>query len=183
MTGWIYGWMKGLAFFFIFMTAILNCLPDHRYRKYVRFFLGMLMLLLMTGPLIELFHLDEKLSRAASRGLLEAELYSLENDYQVEGLQEEYLYQGYQAEIENQIKAFLEERGVLPAQVSAELDMDEMKVSSIEIRAKLDSQGILYQSEIREEQEKVEQELEEIKIELSEVYGTEPSHIDVTVQK
>lgn len=93
------------------------------------------------------------------------------------------MYQGYQAEIENQIKAFLEERGVLPAQVSAELDMDEMKVSSIEIRAKLDSQGILYQSEIREEQEKLEQELEEIKIELSEVYGTEPSHIDVTVQK
>ena len=40
MTEWIYGWMKGLAFFFIFMTAVLNCLPDQKYRKYVRFFSG-----------------------------------------------------------------------------------------------------------------------------------------------
>ena len=50
MTEWIYGWMKGLAFFFIFMTAVLNCLPDQKYRKYVRFFLGMLLLILMTRP-------------------------------------------------------------------------------------------------------------------------------------
>ena len=41
MTGEIYGWMRGLAFFFIFMTAVLNCLPDQKYRRYVRFFLGM----------------------------------------------------------------------------------------------------------------------------------------------
>ena len=44
MTEMIYGWMKNLAFFFIFMTAVLNCLPDNRYRKYVRFFLGMLVI-------------------------------------------------------------------------------------------------------------------------------------------
>ena len=42
---------------------------------------------------------------------------------------------------------------------------------------------MLYQSELKEEQEKLEQKLEEIKAELSEVYGTEPSHIDVAVQK
>ena len=111
MTEWIYGWMKGLAFFFIFMTAVLNCLPDQKYRKYVRFFLGMLLLILMTGPLLELFRLDERLSRTAGRNLLEAEVESMENAYQMEGLQEEYLYQGYQAEIENQIRNFSHRAG------------------------------------------------------------------------
>ena len=72
MTGEIYGWMRGLAFFFIFMTAVLNCLPDQKYRRYVRFFLGMLLLVLMARPLLSLFHLDEILSRSVSRGMLEA---------------------------------------------------------------------------------------------------------------
>ena len=183
MTDWIYGWMKGLAFFFIFMTAVLNCLPDYKYRKYVRFFLGMLMLILMTGPLMELFHLDEKLSRSAARGLLETEVESMENDYRVEGIQEEYLSRGYQAEIENQIREYLEGRGISGAEVSARLDTEEMRVTSIEIRAGIDSGEFLYQSDAEKKQEELEQELEEIKNELSEVYGTEPSHIDVTVQK
>ena len=63
MTEWDLRLDEGLAFFFIFMTAVLNCLPDQKYRKYVRFFLGMLLLILMTGPLLELFRLDERLSR------------------------------------------------------------------------------------------------------------------------
>ena len=67
--------------------------------------------------------------------------------------------------------------------MEAELEPEEMKVSSIKIRASVDRDKVLYQSELKEEQEKLEQKLEEIKAELSEVYGTEPSHIDVAVQK
>ncbi len=69
----IYGWMKNLAFFFIFMTAVLNCLPDNRYRKYVRFFLGMLVIIILARPLTEFLHLDEILEGCVSRGMLETE--------------------------------------------------------------------------------------------------------------
>ena len=183
MTGEIYGWMKGLAFFFIFMTAVLNCLPDQKYRKYVRFFLGMVLLILMTQPLLRLFRLDEALSRAAGRGMLEAEAEQAEWQVQVEGVQEELLYRGYQTEIEEQIRSFLEERGIRPSRVAVTLDTEKMEVAGIEIEAQADTEGTLYQSEIREKEKELAGELEEIKTELSEVYGTELSHIDVTVQK
>ena len=59
MTELIYGWMKNLAYFFIFMTAVLNCMPDNRYRKYVRFFLGLLLIIILSKPLTKLLNLDQ----------------------------------------------------------------------------------------------------------------------------
>ena len=71
MTELIYGWMKNLAYFFIFMTAVLNCLPDNRYRKYVRFFLGLLLIIILSKPLTKLLNLDQILEESVSRGLLD----------------------------------------------------------------------------------------------------------------
>lgn len=183
MTGEIYGWMRGLAFFFIFMTAVLNCLPDQKYRRYVRFFLGMLLLVLMARPLLSLFHLDEILSRSVSRGMLEARAEEAGWQVRAEGIQQELLYQGYQAEIESQIRGFLEERGIGEASVEVELNQEQMEVEAVKIRAVPDTEGILYQSEVREREEALAGKLEEVKTELSEVYGVDPAHIDVTVQK
>ena len=50
--------------------------------------------------------------------------------------------------------------------MSSELEPEEMKVSSIKIRASVDRDKVLYQSELKEEQEKLEQKLEEIKVRL-----------------
>lgn len=179
----IYSWMKGLAFFFIFMTAVLNCLPEEKYRRYVRLFLGLLLLILMIHPLLALFRLDEVLSREVSLGMLEAEASGLEQEVRVEGVQEELLLAGCQEELEGQIRTFLEERNLIPLEVSAELDPENLKVDKIEIRVDFQPERFLYQSEIEEKEQALQAELQEIRADLSEVYGTDPGHIDVTVQK
>ncbi len=179
----IYGWMRGLAFFFLFMTAVLNCLPEEKYRRYVRLFLGLLLLILMIRPLLELFRLDEILSRGVSRGMLEAEAAGLEQEIRVEGVQEGLLLEGYQAEIREQIRTFLEERKLVPLRIEAELDPEELLVTDMEITVGFQPETFLYQSEAEERESALREELEEIRTELSEVYGTDPSHIDVTVQK
>ena len=35
----LYLWIRNLAVFYIFFTAVLNLIPDQKYEKYVRFFL------------------------------------------------------------------------------------------------------------------------------------------------
>ena len=43
----IYGWLRDVAVFFILMTAVLNILPEAKYRKYVQFFLGLVMVVVL----------------------------------------------------------------------------------------------------------------------------------------
>ena len=38
----LYLWIRNLAVFYIFFTAVLNLVPDKKYEKYVRFFMGLL---------------------------------------------------------------------------------------------------------------------------------------------
>ena len=186
MTEMIYGWMKNLACFFIFMTAVLNCLPESKYRKYVRFFLGMLVIIVLGGPLTELLHLDQALADAVSRGLLEGDAEGLEDRMELGGfqedVQEEYLLRGYEAEIESQIEAYLRERGVVPEQTEVRLDGTDMTVEEIRLSVSADTEGLLYQSEADERKRALKEEAEAVKKELSEVYQVDAEHIDVTIQ-
>ena len=36
----LYLWIRNLAVFYIFFTAVLNLIPDQKYEKYVRVFYG-----------------------------------------------------------------------------------------------------------------------------------------------
>lgn len=61
MTGMIYDWMKNLVFYFIIVSMIMNVLPDSKYQKYIRFFLGMVLIVLVINPVLKVFHLDKTL--------------------------------------------------------------------------------------------------------------------------
>ena len=39
----VYRWMQNLAVYMILVTAFLQALPENSYRKYVRFFCGLLL--------------------------------------------------------------------------------------------------------------------------------------------
>ena len=38
----LYTWIKNLAVFYILFTAILHLVPNGKYERYVRFFMGLL---------------------------------------------------------------------------------------------------------------------------------------------
>ena len=44
----LYLWIRNLAVFYIFFTAVLNLIPDQKYEKYVRFFMGLLLIFMMS---------------------------------------------------------------------------------------------------------------------------------------
>ena len=43
----VYRWMQNLAVYMILVTAFLQALPENSYRKYVRFFCGLLLTVLL----------------------------------------------------------------------------------------------------------------------------------------
>lgn len=85
----IYQWMKNLVFFYVIFQAILQLLPDGNYEKYVRFYMGLLLILLMISPIFTLVGKGEQLRESFRELYQKEELYRLSKE--AENLQEYYL--------------------------------------------------------------------------------------------
>lgn len=54
----VYGWIKTLSYYLVLVTALLQMIPENAYRKYVRFFTGLVLILLLVTPVFQI--LDER---------------------------------------------------------------------------------------------------------------------------
>lgn len=51
----ILNWIKPIIYFSIFITVMIHLLPGEKYTKYIRFFAGLLMIVLVLRPVLNLF--------------------------------------------------------------------------------------------------------------------------------
>lgn len=58
MFDYLYEWIQNLAFFLVIVTAVLQIIPGSGYKKYVQFFSGMVMILLMLTPVLKLVGME-----------------------------------------------------------------------------------------------------------------------------
>lgn len=93
----IYEWMKNLAVFYIFLTVVTHLVPDGRYEEYIRFFMGLLLILLMMSPLLEVMNLKSQVESLISQ--YEMEEQNLELQIQDFSLGESYLEEYMRQEI------------------------------------------------------------------------------------
>ena len=54
----LYGWIMNAAFYLIIFTAVLHVLPGEQYQKYVRFFTGLVIVVLLFSPLFKLLGME-----------------------------------------------------------------------------------------------------------------------------
>lgn len=173
MSDAIYEWMKNLAVFYIFLTAIMNLLPDKRYGEYIKFFMGLLLILLVLAPLLQILNLKDSVGTLFQQKMLEEEyLESQWGDLTVRedaASQQEYLMEGYTAETQRNIESYLEQKGYEIISVAVQLYQgDELKVESMEITI---SGSYDY------EKERV------LKTELEAVYGTAEGQIRISFKE
>ena len=96
----IYEWMKNLAVFYIFLTVVTHLVPDGRYEEYIRFFMGLLLILLMMSPLLEVMNLKSQVESLISQYEMEEQNLELQiQDFSLgESPLEEYMRQEIFAE-------------------------------------------------------------------------------------
>ena len=58
----VYGWVKNIIYYMIFLSVVNNLLADSKYGKYIRFFSCMVLILLVVSPFTGGLHLDEQIS-------------------------------------------------------------------------------------------------------------------------
>lgn len=69
MTEAIYSWMRNLAYYFIFLSAVMNFIPDNSFRKYIKYFMGLVLMLLLLSPILQFFKLDNEIENTFSEYL------------------------------------------------------------------------------------------------------------------
>ena len=110
----LYLWIRNLAVFYIFFTAVLNLIPDQKYEKYVRFFMGLLLIFMMSTPIFSILEENR-----------EKELREFQN------IQKVYLEKGYELELEQKIRETLEKRGIEVYKVKVNIEGEETQANLV----------------------------------------------------
>ena len=58
MLEFISQWLKNITFYYIIVTLILQMAPNKEYRKYIQFFTGLVLILLLAEPIQNLMKID-----------------------------------------------------------------------------------------------------------------------------
>ena len=123
----LYLWIRNLAVFYIFFTAILNLVPDQKYEKYVRFFMGLLLIFMMSTPVFSILGKGPELTKSFldnfSKENREKELQEFQN------LQKVYLEKGYELELEQKIRESLEKRGIEVYKVKVNIEGEDTQAA------------------------------------------------------
>ncbi len=74
MKEMIYEWVRNLVFYQLITSIIINLIPGNAYVKYIRFFMGMLFVLIAIQPVLKVMRLADKIDVSYVHEMLEQEM-------------------------------------------------------------------------------------------------------------
>lgn len=106
----VYQWARNLAVYYIVLTALMHIMPNAQYGRYIRSFMGIILILIVASPLLNLLHLDEQMDSLFHKKMLEEEFMQPQwGQTQGEETAREYYLRAYEQEIAGQIRGSLED--------------------------------------------------------------------------
>lgn len=67
-------WIQNISVFLIVSAAVLHAVPGKDYRKYIRFFTGLILILLLADPILKLSGMAERIEVNCQENLYEGEI-------------------------------------------------------------------------------------------------------------
>ncbi len=121
----LYQWIWNLAVFYILFTAVLHLVPDTKYEKYVRFFMGLLLIFMMSAPVFSLFGKGHEFMEEFQI------FYEKENQKkeqkEIYELQKFYLQKGYTLEVQKKIAEILQKNGIETESVKVNIEGEKIQ--------------------------------------------------------
>lgn len=122
----LYEWMKNLAVFYILFTALLHLVPDKKYEKYVRLFMGFLLIGMMCMPVFALIGKGEELLNSFQVNYEENK--QLMEEEEIEQMQILYMNQGYETAIREKIQNALKNKGIKFEDIAVHIEGERVSV-------------------------------------------------------
>lgn len=189
----LFDWIRGIAAFLVLTGIFLQLVPEGSYRKYLRFFAGLILMILICRPLLQAGKLEEWFLRQVDQAALEQNRAELEADLlRAEGDRQERLESKYQELIREQVVDIAGPKGyqVLECRALLQLDAeagDFGQVKKLEVcllPAAAAAEILVEPIKIGgESPETGEHEVTEIRQELLQLYGLEEDGLTLQVRE
>ena len=123
MFEYLYQWMENLAFYMVMITAVMHIIPDKGYQRYLRFFTGLVLIIMLAAPIVKLLGMESSWENIYENDEYLTQIEKIENstDYLETINPEEYLNEvqkEYQDDNEN-------EEG---SEENMEIDVEEIRI-------------------------------------------------------
>lgn len=107
MFEYLYQWMENLAFYMVMITAVMHIIPDKGYQRYLRFFTGLVLIIMLAAPIVKLLGMESSWENLYENDEYLTQIEKIENstDYLETINPEEYLNEvqkEYQDDNENE---------------------------------------------------------------------------------
>lgn len=163
-------WVRDIVFYMIFITMVMNLLPDPKYEKYLRLFAGAVLILLVFGPLARAAGVE-----TAMAGLFEK--ITFEND--ARALKEEL-----GAADERRIAEFYERyRAAVESDIMSMAESDGLECVSVSVQAAESGNVSHVKLVVRGEQNRAGAEIAAVRRKIGAYYGVEEQDIEVDVER
>lgn len=171
---WLKDWISNVAFYYLFMTVISNTLPEGKEKKYVQFYLGLLITLFLLRPILHLGKLEITLERNVIDNITEEYFQQMQRETkQIDVIGEDYLIQAYKIEIEKQMIQWLDTHGYETMYCDI----------GLHISGKVELENIRLRIRNKQENNQSENEQKEfLKKEFMEVYNIPQGNINISIQ-
>lgn len=84
----LFGWIQDVAFYTLLMVVVLHVLPQKNQRKYLQFFMGIVLMILIISPFLTALGLEQQLDETYARQTYDKELQEFLRKQ--EAMEEEY---------------------------------------------------------------------------------------------
>ena len=137
MKEFIYGWIQDIAFYTILMEVVLHVLPEQGLKKYLQFFMGIVLIILVISPVLSAAGLEGQLDEAYARQTYDQELQEFQRRQQM-------IEESYESRLEERVEKAAEELEKLEQEPGgtgeeqpAEAQEEEKSVEIPEIRVEI----------------------------------------------
>ncbi|MBU5480853.1 stage III sporulation protein AF [Blautia sp. MSJ-19] len=115
MKAEIYQWIRTLAVFYIVFSMVLHLVPDLKYERYIRLFMGLLLIYILCAAMLTLFgrgqEMVETFHSNYQKELAGMEIKNMQN------LQSLYIRDGFEEELEKEIMEECDRTGIKAGKV------------------------------------------------------------------
>ena len=98
----LYGWIRDIAFYTLLMEVVLHGLPEQGQRKYLQFFMGIVLIILVISPALSAAGLDRKLDETYVRQTYDQELQEFWQ-------RQQEIEEGYERRLEERVEEAADE--------------------------------------------------------------------------
>lgn len=178
-------------FYLILMTMVLNLLPDKKYEKYLRLFTGMVFIMLVFRPFLDVGGLEARMAGVFERITFQNDAKLLKRELEdAEQTRIRRLMDGYSQAVELDLKTMAEGFDVTCSYVEAVLDSNpdsETFGSLLEVELSValaeSFPGDTANSEaVREKRLEANREISRLRKKIGEYYGVEEGKIKIRLE-